>query len=76
MHLLEDEGIDQRKRNGMTWITCGALLLGIDLVIVLIIGTTGLLAGSTLWTWWTSIEAIVGCVAIGLGMHLRGSLYR
>jgi hypothetical protein len=76
LELLEDEGIDERKSRGMLLLTCGWLLLGIDLVILLMVGSTGLRAGSSLWTWWTIIEAVVGCGLIGAGLHLRGTLYK
>jgi hypothetical protein len=76
LDLLEDEAIDERKQKGMLLITCGALWLGIDLLIVMVIGTTGLRAGSSLWTIWTLVEAVVGLVSIGIGVHLRGTLYR
>jgi hypothetical protein len=76
LELLEDEGIDERKSKGMVLLTCGWLLLAIDLVILLTIGSSGLHAGSSLWTWWTIIEGVVGCVLIGVGLHLRGTLYK
>lgn len=76
LDLLEDEAIDERKQKGMLLITCGALWLGIDLLIVMVIGTTGLRAVSGLWTIWTLVEALVGLVSIGIGVHLRGTLYR
>jgi len=76
LELLEDEGIDERKCRGLSFMTCGELLLGIDLVILLVIGTTGLVAGSSLWTWWTIVEGVVGFGFISVGLHLRGTLYR
>ncbi len=76
LDLLENEGIDDRKRNGMSLMTCGKLLLWIDLLLVLIIGTTGLRAGSSMWTWWIGLEALVGVVLIGVGLHFRGTVYK
>jgi hypothetical protein len=76
LELLEDEGIDERKCRGLSLMTCGELLLGIDLVILLVIGSTGFLAGSSLWTWWTIIEGAAGLGFIGTGLHLRGTLYK
>jgi hypothetical protein len=76
LDLLESQGIDGRKEKGLTLMACGELLLIIDLVILLLIGSTGYLAGSSLWTWWAIIEGIVGMGFIGVGFHLRGTLYK
>jgi hypothetical protein len=76
LDLLESQGIDERKSRGLALMACGELLLMIDLVILLMIGSTGYFAGSSLWTWWTIIEGIAGIGFIGVGFHLRGTLYR
>jgi hypothetical protein len=76
LDLLESQGIDEHKSRGLMLMACGELLLVIDLVILLMIGSTGYLAGSSLWTWWTIIEGIAGISFIGVGFHLRGTLYR
>ncbi len=75
MDLLEEEGIVDRMCMGMALITYGKLLLWIDLVLILTIGTAGVRDGSSMWTWWTAIEAVVGFVLIAIGAHIRGTVY-
>ena len=75
MDLLESEGIDDRKQRGMSLMTCGKLLLWVDLVLLITIGTSGLRDGSSLWTWWIGIEAFVGLALLAVGLHLRGTVY-
>ncbi|MGA2697496.1 MAG: hypothetical protein ABSE92_15640 [Terriglobales bacterium] len=75
MDLLEEEGILERKCTGMSLITCGKLLLWIDLMLVLTFLMPGLRDGSSLWTWWIAVEAVVGFSLIGVGLHLRGTVY-
>jgi hypothetical protein len=76
LQLIESQGIDERKEKGLTLMACGELLLAIDFVILLVIGSTGYLAGSSLWTWWTIVEGVVGIGFMGVGLHLRGTLYK
>ncbi len=75
MDLLESEGIVDRMCKGMALITCGKVLIWTDLLIVLTIGSVGLRAGSSFWTWWTGIEALLGVMLIGIGAHIRGTVY-
>jgi hypothetical protein len=75
MDSLEAEGIVDRMCKGMALITYGKLLLWIDFVLVLTIGSAGLRDGSNVWTWWMSIEAIVGVTLIAIGAHIRGTIY-
>jgi len=75
LDLLEDEGIAPRKRKGIGLITCGKVLLWMDMLLLLFV-FTGLRNGSFFWTWWVLGEGILGFGLVGIGMHLRGPLYR
>jgi len=46
-----------------------------DMLLLLFV-FTGLRNGSFFWTWWVLGEGILGFGLLGIGMHLRGPLYR
>jgi hypothetical protein len=70
---LEEEGMVERKRSGMTLITAGKVLLWMDFILLIFV-YVGLRSGSYMWLWWVLGEGILGLVLIEVGMRKRGSL--
>jgi hypothetical protein len=70
---LEEEGMVERKRSGMTLITAGKVLLWMDFILLMFV-YVGLRSGSFMWLWWVLGEGVLGLVLIEVGMRKRGSL--
>jgi len=64
-----DDAILDRQERALALQTVGGLLLVVDFVLIVFI-PTGWQVGSTLWLWWTGIQAVLGAALMGAG-HLQ-----
>ena len=61
------------ETQGTVLMTVGKLLLWTDLIFLSFV-YSGLKGGSYLYLYWTLLQALVGCLLLGIGRYKRGSL--
>ncbi|HXZ79599.1 MAG TPA: hypothetical protein VEG30_06695 [Terriglobales bacterium] len=64
-----DDALLDRHERALALRTVGGLLLVVDFVLIVFIPSDWQV-GSTMWLWWTGIQAVLGAVLVGVG-HIQ-----
>ena len=62
----DHDALLDRQERALALQTVGGLLLVVDFVLIVFI-PTGWQVGSTLWLWWTGIQAVLGAGLMAAG---------